>query len=506
MGFEFPRSSGRNSAVVVALRQQDMPTREQVNAELARRHFYDFVVQSWPVLHPTIEFTDGWHIGAIAEHLEAVTRGQIKNLLITVAPRHTKSVLASINWVPWAWIDNPQETFLYASFASHLASDHSVKARRLIESDWYQRQWGDRYQLTSDQNEKMKFENDKTGARTAFGMGGATGQGAKFVIVDDPHDIKDWTSPKKMQTAIETYESSIYNRANTPNDPRRVIIMQRISDRDLAGHVVKMGGWEHLMLPTQYDPARSSVTSIGWRDPRKESGEILCPARFNEEAALAEKKRRPRIYAAQYQQCPSTDEGAIFRRGAWQYYRDDPEGMVARMQFIIQSWDMAFKDSATSSKVAGQVWGRIDADFYLLARVSEHLDFVASIAAVQRMSAAWPEASAKVIEDKANGPAIINALTGKISGLISWPPSGTKMDSKTARAWAIQPFHEGGNIFLPHPTICDWTEEFVELCAAFPDGEFDDDIDCMTQALAYLSQSLGYAAPEGVGKTRGWRI
>ena len=162
---------------------------EDIEAALSERHLYDFAKASWPVLHPITPFTDGWHLGAISEHLQAVAKGEINNLLITVAPRMTKSVLASINFPAWVWGPNndPSFSFMYTSFAIHLASDHSTKCRTLIESDWYQRHWGKRFQINSDQNEKLKFANNRGGVRSAFGMGGVAGQGGTCVVCDDPH-------------------------------------------------------------------------------------------------------------------------------------------------------------------------------------------------------------------------------------------------------------------------------------------------------------------------------
>ena len=161
------------------------------------------------------------------------------------------------------------------------------------------------------------------------------------------------------------------------------------------------------------------------------------------------------------------------------------------MEEIIQSWDMAFKDLDTSSKVAGHAWGRKGADRFLLDRICEHLDFVASIAAVRAMTGRWPTATAKIIEDKANGPAVINALSGKITGLIPWPPKGQAMGSKISRAYASQPELEAGNVWLPSPETHPWVTEFVEYCVAFPGGEYDDDIDAMTQALERFRGTTG---------------
>jgi len=475
-----------------------------IDPELSERSLYHFVRTSWPVVHATEPFVPNWHIQAITDHLSAVVRGEINNLLIEVAPRMTKSVPTSICLVPWTWLQDPSFTFIYVSFAIHLASDHSTKARRIIESTWYQHYWSDRYKLAYDQNAKLKFQNDHTGSREAFGMGGVTGAGAKCVIVDDPSDTKDWTSPIKMKSTVDTYDASIHKRVNNPNDPRRIVIMQRISDKDLAAHLHRQGDWEVITIPMEYDPKRSKVSSIGWKDPRRIPGELLCPNRFDRNEADKERQRTPRIYSAQYQQAPAADEGAIFKRQNWRHYADEPRDAVKRMSVVIQSWDLTTGgvDPGTS-KACGQVWGKMagSENIYLLDRILGYMDMQQTLDAIRAMSIRWPEARAKVVENKAAGPAVIALLKNEIAGIIPWPPHGEKMSDKITRAYAIQPFQEGRNLIVPNQS---WVEEFIELCAAFPEGEFDDDIDAMTQAILYLERAPKPTAPEAVGVATRW--
>ena len=477
-----------------------------LDADLSERRLYNFVRASWPILHPAEPFTDTWHIGAVSEHIQAVIEGQISNLLINIAPRMTKSIIASVDLAPWCWGPKniPSLTFLYTSFAIHLATDHSVKSRRLIESDWFRHYWGDRFILTSDQNQKLKFENNHRGVRAAFGMGGVAGSGARVIVVDDPHDTKDWLSPTKMKSHVDTYDGSIHNRVNDPNDARRIVIGQRISDLDLSGHLQKTGEWEYLCLPTEYDPKRSRVTCIKWKDPRKKAGELLAPARFNREQVDKEKKLRPRIFNAQHQQNPTTDETAIFKRDRWKFYSTDPKEIVSHMQVVILSVDAAFKDKATSSMVAIHCWGKAGANKFLIDRDCDHMDFVETCDRLIKMANRWPQARAKIIEGKANGVAIISALKNVVSGLIEWPPAGEQMGSKEARAYAIQPEHEAGNLWLPNKDMVPWVEEYIELMASFPGGEWDDDVDATSQAVNRLDRSPTPAAPIGVGQATRW--
>jgi predicted phage terminase large subunit-like protein len=184
-------------------------------------------------------------------------------------------------------------------------------------------------------------------------------------------------------------------------------------------------------------------------------------------------------YAGQYQQRPSPAEGGILKRGWWRRYDTAPE----RFDQVIQSWDFAFKDSKDSDFVLGQVWGRVGANKYLLDQMRGKFSFTASLAAMRAMSLRWPAAHLKLVEDKANGSAIIDALRNELSGIVPTQPQG----SKEARAQAAAPDLEAGNYWLPKTG--EWVEEFIEECAAFPLGKNDDVVDAWSQAASRFRTS-----------------
>ncbi len=173
----------------------------------------------------------------------------------------------------------------------------------------------------------------------------------------------------------------------------------------------------------------------------------------------------------------------MLKRSWWRYYQVVPE----RFDELILSWDMTFKDTKASAFVVGQVWGRRGADLFLLAQVRDRMAFPATKAAVRRLAAQWPQARAKLVEDKANGPAIIDELRSEIPGLIAITPEG----SKPARVAAISARIEAGNVYLPDPGIAPWIEGFVNECAAFPNGTNDDQVDAMSQALRWFQRRVG---------------
>lgn len=416
-------------------------------------------------------------------------------------------------WPCWEWITAPERRWLFASYAESLAIRDNVRSRRLIQSAWYQSNWGARFQFAGDQNEKRKVETDRGGHRIAVGTGGsATGEGGDRLVIDDPHNIGDIESDITRKGVLDWFDTVWSTRANDPKTTAKVIIMQRSHADDLAGHVLEQGGWEHLSIPAEYE-GDTRKTAIGWSDPRRREGELLWPERFGaEEITRAKRTLGSYAYSGQYQQRPSPIGGGIFKRHWWRYWRPAhlelppvqvrmPDGAIcsiaavvlpARFDGMLQSWDLAFKDLRTSDYVAGGVWAVVGADKFLLDQRRERLDFPGTVAAIRQMTAKWPAAAAKLVEDKANGPAVIASLQHEIPGLIAVNPEGGKI----ARAQAVSPQCESGNVYLPHPAVAPWVDAFIEECANFPNDRHDDQVDQMTQALIRMQE--GPAAPSRI--------
>lgn len=837
--------------------------RSKEAAKLCETSLREFVKQAWHVVEPATEFSPGWHIDAICDHLESVTRGQIKNLLINVPPRHMKSLAVSVFWPTWEWITNPAQRWLFMSYSSALSIRDSVKCRRLIQSKWYQRNFGDRYQLTSDQNAKEKYETDKTGHRIASSVGGmGTGEGGDRIVcfphdtavttnlgyikigeivdgrlpvkvlsfdhasntrrwqtieeyesapgrdcvtiemsngesfsctedhpvyalgrgyvcasklrsgdelIDDGklHDVRsgrkssaiahpevqkcvlqhgmqdemeqgrervqlagrrhiedmstvqcgvsvqasaggnkkvlllrvqgssspsigsrssrlrrfsygslrhmpvsgeaniekekesktlllqevcrDWSPldnrwskspqlhsrtrgseisarihkgsasntqegwvlpnvssgtkrsdvclersshrlqhtkqqkkepnvfvqqlpwqgswssstqgdtegifvvrvvaaprPEKvynirvaedhnyfvegsalvhncddpisasdaesetiLQSVLDWWDGTMASRSNDPKVGSRVIVMQRLNELDLSGHVLELGGFEHLVLPMRYESDRKCFTSINFVDPRTKDGELLWPNRFGEpEAQALEKALGTARAAGQLQQRPSPIGGGVIKKHWWKYWQPRgaklrpvtvrmPDGKFEEREAVtvpdtfgnlLQSWDLPFKDKKDSDFVAGLVVGTSGADRYILDSEHARMDLPETLNAFRRMSMRWPNAHLKLVEGKANGPAVIQSLRHEIGGLVEVEPDG----SKAARLAAAAPTIESGNWYLPHPMLAEWVQPFIEELSAFPVGANDDWCDCVSQACARLL----YATPK----------
>ena len=296
--------------------------RQTVKRLLAERSLYQFVLQAWKILEPTTEFVPGWHIEAVCTHLEAVSEGLIRNLLIEIPPRSSKSTIISVLWPAWEWIRNPSRRFLTGSYAMNLAIRDALRTRRVITSPWYTQRWGQRFKLTGDQNVKSRYENNATGYRIALSVSaGTTGEGGDITLIDDPHNVMEAESLVQRQNTVRWHDEAFYNRLNNAKTGSRVVVGQRVHSDDLIGHLKKQGGWDVLTVPEEFEAAHRCTTSIGWTDPRQADGELMRPERFGPEQVVeAKKKLGSYAYAAQHQQRPVPREGALFKRQWWIRY------------------------------------------------------------------------------------------------------------------------------------------------------------------------------------------
>lgn len=458
---------------------------KELDQELCRRSLLHFSKRAWHVLEPGRKFITGWHIEAICEHLEAVTRGEIRNLLINMPPRHMKSTLVSVLWPAWAWIQNPTKRWLFSSYANVLSKRDSVKCRRLIESPWYQDMFGQIVQIVDDQNEKMRFENTKTGCRIATSVGGSgTGEGGDIIVVDDPHNVKDAESEQVRESTLEWWDQVMSSRGNDPKTFAKVIVMQRVHEKDLSGHVLAKGGYDHLCLPAEFESGKIAkpVTSIGWSDPRARDGELLWPENFGREELDSLKKALGTYAAAsQLQQSPAPSSGGIFKRAWWRFYTQRP------MEFkrVVQFWDCAQKVGITNDYSVCATWMETFTGFYLLDVWRNKVE------APQLEQAAMAQASrfspnAIVIEDKSSGSSLIQALKQKTTlPIIAYDP---KARDKEVRATAATPTVEAGNCHIPEGA--EWVEEFLLEHERFPLAQHDDQVDTTSMAIEFFMKPV----------------
>lgn len=456
-----------------------------LEAEKVRRSLREFIRPSWGVLEPGTPLSWNWHIDLIAEYLEAVTSGDIKRLLINVPPRHMKSRLVTVMWPCWEWTRKPETSYLFSSYAESLSRDHSRDRRDIVKSDWYQRLYPS-IKIREDQGEIIHFKNTSGGAMFSRGTGGtSTGKGGNRVIVDDPHNVKQSESEAQRDAVLGDFDRNLNTRLNDPAKDAIIVIMQRLHEKDVAGHILAdIGGYEHVNLPAEAPVKTTIVLPRSKRRIVRNQGDLLWPGRVPQKVLNGLKRAMgARAYSGQFQQNPTPSGENLFPRDRWNIYDPlNPPYPLATAEQWLQSWDMAFKDTKKAAYVVGQVWARWGANRFLVDQVRDRMSFRKSIKAVLALAAKWPQAHAKLIEDKANGPAIIDALKDHVPGIIEIEPMG----SKEARAEVYAVFQEAGNIWIPDPAKCPWVEQFIYEHERCPDGEFWDQVDAGGQANIYM--------------------
>lgn len=494
----------------------DMVRREQ-ERRAAGASLYEFLRQAWPVVEPGVPFVPSWHIQAICEHLEAISAGELRKLLINIPPRHSKSTIVSVMWPMWEWLADPAQKYLCASYSSTLSIRDNLKARRLVQSPWYQERWGQLFTLAGDQNAKQRFENDKTGYRIATSVGGtATGEGGSRLILDDPHSAQEAQSDVIRESALEWFDVVWSTRLNDPKRDAMVTIMQRLHEKDISGHILQdIGGWEHLMIPAEWDGVRRR-TSLGLYDPRKTKGELICPERFGERE-ITELKQLLGAYgsAGQLQQDPQPAEGGILKIKHFKLWPLEERGMPA-FEFILQSYDTAFTEKTTGDPTGCEVWGVFtyegERQAMLLDAWDEHLSYPELRARAvrdwtseyggERQPRRGPPVKPRrpdrvLVEAKASGQSLLQDLRLARVPAVGYNPGNA---DKISRAHQAAPTLELGLLWLPESSknpghAASWAQPFLKQLEKFPMAEHDEYVDCFTQAIIYLKNDGWFELP-----------
>lgn len=458
----------------------------EIEREYCTRRLVNFVERAWHVVEPSTKYTPGWHINAICEHLEGVSDGSIRNLLINIPPRHAKSLLLAVFWPCWEWTLTPCTRWLFSSYAQQLSIRDSAKCRRLIQSPWYQSLWGDKFKLSDDQNAKMRFENNATGYRLATAVGAAaTGEGGDIVAVDDPHSAQQASSPVQRESALVWWDETMSTRLNDARTGRKVIVMQRLHERDLSGHVLDKGGYEHLCLPAEFESARRCSTSIGWVDPRTEEGELLWPERMGSDQ-IAERKRDlgEYGYVGQYQQRPAPRGGGMFPIDR---FNISPHAVdQTKIASSVRYWDKAGTEGG-GAYTAGVLMHRMKDGTYVIEDVVRKQMGALERETKIRQTAVADGKRVKIwIEQEpgSGGKESAEATIRNLAGYIIKKDRVTGSKESRAEPYAVQV--QGGNVTL---VAAEWNRPFMGEHETFPVGQYKDQVDAAAGAFAKLAAS-----------------
>lgn len=504
-----------NDAVDLAAGQFDELMRER-----HRRSLVEFVRDGWHVLHPESEhFVDNWHIDAICAHLQAVTDGHIRRLLINVPPGMSKSILVNVFWPAWEWGPRGLSHMQYMCTTyekDRLGKRDLERMRRVVGSDWYQQLYGHGVTVNAKKDTAEMFAVHEGGWREVRPIKGLTGGRANRLNIDDPHSVSQAESEAEREGVVRLLAESAGSRLKEPRTDAMVVIMQRLHERDYAGHLIAQEvddetgiPWDHLCLPMRYETDHPTPTrsTIGFADPRVEDGELLFPARFPEEVVDNLEKemggRDSYAVAGQLQQRPEPRGGGmvpvhVIRR---ETLRDD-EPRFNQIESLVRYWDKASTEGGRGARTAG----------VLMARLKGGEGWFVLDVVTGRWSST--ERDAKIRETAEQD----QQYYGRVTIYLEREPGGGGKDSFRATAKQLEGFsvHEdpvaktktermeglasqvgAGNVYVLRRR---WTESFLDELSKFPVGRHKDQADAAAGAFNRL---LARGRAGAMGSNRG---
>lgn len=448
-----------------------LPTIQEIRLAKARKGL------SYFTLHTKPDYLLGWVHKEICDELDRflqdVADKKSPRLIITMPPRSGKSELVSRRFPAFALGRNPELQIIATSYSSDLSQRFNRDVQRVIDDEKY----FDLFPNTRLSNSRVRTDSrgsyirtsdlfeivGHAGAYRSCGVGGGiTGQGADILIIDDPIKDRAQAGSKTIRDSIwDWYTSTAYTRLSPGGGV--IVMATRWHTDDLIGRLIQRMGEGDTFRIVNY-PAIAEHDEL-----HRKAGEALHPERYPLSTLLQiQKTIGSRDWEALYQQHPVPDGGALFKL-EW-FRRWTATSLPPEFDHTLMSWDMTFKDSKNSDYVVGQVWGKKGPNFYLLDQVRGQWDFVKTKEMVRVLAHKWPRVVRKLVEDKANGSAVISELKSTVSGFVPITPT----ESKEARASSVTPYFEAGNVFIPEDSAAPWVPHYVSELLEFPAGSHDD--------------------------------
>jgi predicted phage terminase large subunit-like protein len=478
-----------------------LPSKQEIQSAKCRRSFYYFVRTAWRVIEPAT-FIDNWHIELICRALEHAYRGELpdNNLYINVPPVFGKTLLTAVFFPAWIWANDPTKSFLCVSYSEVLENKAARRMRNLLESPWYQGLF--RLELSYDNNSISQYSNTAGGIRYSVGIEGSiTGRHADFIIMDDLLSAADSTSEIELDRVNKIYDDVLPSRLSDPKTGVKIIICQRLSTKDIIGHVdSKKEHYEKIVLPMEYEGIRYVSSFPELQDPRQDLGELLWPERLGVKEVLDLKNNMSTLgYSGQYQQRPSPIEGHLFMT-KWFAHRIQNVDIIGRIISIDTSYGNTSKSDFSSIIV-----GEFLSDYRLFIRevYRARMTFPKLIAKIEEMAQTYRYQLKKiVVESKTSGVSVIQALNqsstiihdledelGMLRNtmVVGVAPTVNKID----RAAMISQLCEKKMVLLPPPgPEYPWLFDFETELFNFPAGSFDDSVDAFSQLIQFCGPKL----------------
>ncbi len=459
--------------------------RDSLYKAAAERDLRQFIKQFWSVVEPAYEYMPNWHIDAICDHLKAVRDSEIQQLIINISPRCMKSLTCAVFFPAWVWATDPTAKYVYSSYAQTLSTRDSMKMRRLVKDTTYQSRWPISFE--QDENNKTKYQNQHTGYRIATSVGGMnTGEGGDYIFADDPHNVIEGESDAKREGAILWWDESMSSRLNDPKTGRRVVIMQRVHEVDLTGHLLEGGGWDHLCLPMEFNPKKKCfVETTGFTDPRTKDRELMWPDRIGDkELRRLETNMGPYAFVGQYNQDPIPRKGATLDVDLIEL-RVQPS---AKIKKIVRAWDKAATQDG-GARTAGVKLALLVNKRVCILDVKKGQWAAARRNKIMKQTAQLDGKKVHIWIEQEGGSGGKESAENSVKELVGYrayaeAPKGDK--EMRSEPFSIQ--------IAAHNVECiiaDWTEEYLDECRKFPVGKYKDQVDATSLALKKITDNSG---------------
>jgi predicted phage terminase large subunit-like protein len=453
-----------------------------------------FIREAWSILEPVQQYVPNWHIEAVCEHLEAISRRQIHHCLFNIPPGTMKSLMVSVMWHAWEWgpFGRPDLRYLATAFNDGPVKRDTRKARDLILSEWYQSLWPIEMTRTGE----TSFANVKTGNREGVAFTSLTSQRGNRLLIDDPHSVNSAESETERESTTRLFRESALNRLNDQQADSIVLMMQRLHVQDMTGVIEELGlDFVKVVLPMEFEPERRCETRIGFRDPRQAEGELLDPVRFPRPAIDALKKGMTAYaYDGQYQQRPVPREGGTFKRHWFEFVPAPPA-----YRKICRGWDLAATKSNKSAWTAGTRMSVYNGVFYI-ENVVRDRETPGGVNRMIKSTATMDGYNVRVSIPQDPGQASKGQILSFAKLLLGHdvrfsPESGDKVQ----RARPLSAQAEVGNVKIVRtgdPQRDAWIEPFLEEITMFPGSLYKDQTDSATRAFAELLEMIKIPEPD----------
>lgn len=464
-----------------------MTSEQELLTALLRTSLSAFSRKAFATVDPGAVYLPNWHIEHLCWQLMRVERGELTRLIITLPPRSMKSILVSNALTAWYLGRDPRRKVICVSYSSTLAEKLSADTRQILEAPWFKRCFP-ALQLSGKRVDELV--TTQRGYRLAQGMDGSLlGRGADLIVIDDPIKPSGTVSAKQRQRVNDVFDSTLLTRLDNKLNGAIVVVMQRLHEEDLVGHLLQTGDWEVVTIPAIAPEAATFQLNDNGLLYRRAAGEVLHAAR--EPFEILEAMRRAQgtlVFSAQYLQAPIPLAGNVIKRD-WIRFFDEPPESFDR---TIASWDTASTLSETADYSVGTVWGAKGLDYYLLDLERGRWEFPDLRREVVDLSARW-SVNQTIIEDTETGRALVQDLRRTKTMA---PVLHRSQVDKEARFLAQSARFESRQVLAPKdaPWLGEWMDELI----GFPNKTHDDQVDSTSQALAYLTRSShqGLTMPE----------